>query len=562
MKESHNVYKIVASLPFSLRLEGGPYTVNGNHGLAELIFDTIRQKTYDPRLKIEAGEFDFEVDRSGWASYTRASGVITPNASVQPVTVLIECLNQIVRHLRDIMGCHWIYELEREDLYQLSIEYEGETFHEYLLGRTGSITLPCTGISDEAKERLVGRLKGNEQIQEWRLLQLNAENAYALGRYEEAILLSWSALETACRTEIPKLAREKGVSATGLAQMVYTSPPKEPPFSLEEVAIKPRDTLSIVKACCELAETGYDSGSLAESAGNAQRLRNVIIHRGLRISKPQSRQALDDIGFVLNALHLPTSYAPEPFDLQTWIEHFGTASVDFPKLLNTDKGRLVVVRTKRKLMSDLLNYWFELERADNLFTVHIPKVINEQVAAALVVVANDSSVYDRRLSPHLVVKASDFFIQSHLFTTAQSTTEAVYWAFSSISRAQQGLAIRDACDYAIESIWRGFMNRKQTIEKNDSRFIPICVRIASYLIHTSGDTFRRFREKMSSSHSEISDEALQIKDILTILNTDDAHSVCNVFCAIHKRARWLDSIVVRCPIEKAEYGTRKRSLGK
>ena len=344
-----------------------------------------------------------------------------------------------------------------------------------------------------------------------------------------------------------------------LAQMVSDKNPKHPPFSLEEV-VEGAYIRSLMRACCELAGTGYDYGSLAESAGNAQHLRNVIIHRGVRISKPQSRRALDDIGFILNTLRLPTSRTPEPFDFQTWVEHFGTASVEFPKLLDIDEGRLVVIRTKRKTMSDPLSYWFEFERADNLFTVHLPEGINEQVAATLVVVTNDSSLYDRRLFPHLIVRASDFFILGHLYTAAQSTTEAVHWAFASMARAQQGLAIPDACDYAIDSIWRGFTRLEHSIDKSDARFMPLCTRIASYLIHASEETFRRFREKMAGSHGQISDEVLQLKNILATLNPDDAHSICDVLRAIHRRTLWLDSIVVRCPIEEAEYGTSKHSV--
>jgi hypothetical protein len=59
---------------------------------------------------------------------------------------------------------------------------------------------------------------------------------------------------------------------------------------------------------------------------------------------------------------------------------------------------------------------------------------------------------------------------------------------------------------------------------------------------------------MAGSHSQISDEALQLKEILAALNPNDAHTICDALRAIHKRTLWLDSIVVRCPIEKAEYG--------
>ena len=178
MEKSHKAFNITASLPYPLRLEGGPYCINGDYGTAELTFETVRQTTYDARLRIEAGEFDFEADRFGWASYSRVSSSIAPNPPVHPIIVLIECLNQVIRHLRDIINCHWLYDLERADLYHVSIDYEGEVSETSSFGRAGGITLPCTGINSKAEERLTNRLASKEQVREWRLLQLNAEDSF------------------------------------------------------------------------------------------------------------------------------------------------------------------------------------------------------------------------------------------------------------------------------------------------------------------------------------------------------------------------------------------------
>ena len=108
MKKSLNQvsYKVSASLPYPLRLEGGPYNIVGNLGKVELFFETIQQTTYDTRLSIESGIFDFKIDRHCWASYSRISGDFISNHSVHPVATLIECLNQMIRNLRDIMSCY------------------------------------------------------------------------------------------------------------------------------------------------------------------------------------------------------------------------------------------------------------------------------------------------------------------------------------------------------------------------------------------------------------------------------------------------------------------------
>jgi len=278
------------------------------------------------------------------------------------------------------------------------------------------------------------------------------------------------------------------------------------------------------------------------------------------LSRSQSRHALDTINFVLNILRLPTSRPPEPFDYQSWVEHFGKVSVDFPQLLDIVEGRLVVTRTKREDLCDPLKYWFQLERADNSFIVRIPDGIDEEVAAVLVVVTNDSSRYGNGHFPHLGVYASDFLVRGLLDMAAQTTTEAVHWAHAGMVRGRAGLPIQHTCECAVDFIWRGFTRLDHTIDSGDARFIPLCTRIASYLVHAPTETFRRFRQEMATSHRQISDEAEQVKNILTMMDPDDPHSICDALRAIHRRTIWLDSIVVRCPIERAEYGTQKRPL--
>jgi len=552
-------YKVTASLPYPLRLEGGPYSIVGNLGKAELSFETVRQATYDTRLLVESEEFDFKIDRYGWASYSRVSGNITPNHSVHPVATLVECLNQLIRNLRDMMSCFWLYDLEKVDLYQVSVESERECTKTGSWGRIGGITLPCTGVTAESEEELRHRLASREQVLEWRLLQLDAEDAFELGRYEEAVLLGWGALEAACRTETPRLARAAGISAAELAQRVTGKSPKRPPFSRGEVAEK-ANIRNLVRVCCELAGTGYDPGSLVMSTRDAYHSRNVVTHRGIHLSRYQVRRALDSINFVFNVLRLPTSQPPEPFDYQCWVEHFGKASIDFPQLLGTSEGRLVVFRAKHETSPDPLTYWFQLEKADNSFIAQIPEGINEEVAAVLVVVTNDSYGYGGGRFPHFRVNESPFLIPGLLDEVAGTTTRAVHWAHAGMVRAQAGLSVQNACNYAVDSIWRGFTRLGHTIESDDARFIPLCTRIASYLVHASAEAFQRFRQGMAKSHRQISDEVVRVKDILTVLDPNDPHTICDALRAIHRRTMWLDSIVVRCPIERAEYGTQKRTL--
>ena len=142
----------------------------------------------------------------------------------------------------------------------------------------------------------------------------------------------------------------------------------------------------------------------------------------------------------------------------------------------------------------------------------------------------------------------------------QTTTQAVHWAHAAIVRAKADLPVQPACDYAVNSIWKSFTLLDYTIDSNDARFFPLCTKIASYLVHASGEAFQWFRQKMANSHRHISDEASRLKEILIMFDPDDPHSICDALRAIHQRTTWLDNIIVRCPIEHAEYGTRKRMI--
>jgi len=218
------------------------------------------------------------------------------------------------------------------------------------------------------------------------------------------------------------------------------------------------------------------------------------------------------------------------------------------------------MRTRHATPPDPLTYWFQLERADNSFIVRIPEGIDEKVAATLVVVTNDSYIYGEGRFPHLSVDASSFLIPGILEEVARTTTQAVHWAHAAMVRARTGLSVQLACDYAVDSIWRGFTQLNHTIDSSDARFLPLSTSIARYLAHTSVEAFERFRQGMAKSHRQISDKATQVKDILTTMDPTDPHSMCDALRAIHRNAVWLGSIVVRCPIEHAEYGTGKRTF--
>lgn len=561
----HKIYQVKAELPFPLRLEGGPYRITGDSGEADLTFETVRQGGFDQRLNIERFDGDFQVDRYGWASYTRLTSEVKTDGARDPIYVLLQCLNLVIRHLRDLGELYWLYELEAADLFRVMVESAGTGQAVLSWGRTQGVHNRVEGLTDAAEKAITARLDQGEQVSEWRLLYLDAEDAFSLGKYEQAVLLGWSALEVASRTATPIMARAAGLSPQGLRSRVDPGS-KQIPFSLEEVTER-APALDVVRVFCELANASHDPRTLAYSTKTAWHLRNVVTHRGVRISPGQARKALNAVRYVFLATRVPTCRSLGSFDDGPWREHFGTASLDMGRLLELNTGRVVPFKIWSGEEDPLTN-WFQLERSDDFLAVRFQEDMTESIAAALTIVTNDSYGYGGGTLPSLVVSEHTpaMLISEVLNMTAGTVTEAVHWSHAGMVRAAAGLEIQPACDYAVDKIWRAFTRMGHTIEPRNTLFAAICTRIASYLFQASPQAFQRFRQGMAVRHRDIFDGSTEVMRILRSLEVGNAHSICQVLRQLHDHSElqgslfWLNTIVVRCPMERAEYGTSRRDM--
>src|SRR3990172_9212251 len=185
---------VTAVLPFPIRLAGGPFGIATCEGCAELTFETVRRANFDERIVL-GGTFDFQIDRSGAASYTRVVGVTETDSPRLALHIVLACVNAVICHLRDYLSMFWLGELERIDLFHVTVTDGRRIVEEHGFGRARGVTNPVEGLNADVVARLRERLQREENVVEWRLLQLDAEDAYDLAHYETATVLGWTALE-------------------------------------------------------------------------------------------------------------------------------------------------------------------------------------------------------------------------------------------------------------------------------------------------------------------------------------------------------------------------------
>lgn len=553
-------YTVSALLPFPLRLTGGPYSILTEVGYVSLTLERVERLQFDERIVSRGERIDFSEDRHGLASYSRVVGTVELSSQQHAVSAYLSGINRVIQHLRDLLSLHWLHELEVADLFQLTVEdgLHGVRYDNF--GRVGGVHLAITNISDAARKRLEVRLRSSESVAEWRLLQLDAQDALATGRYDQAVILGWTALEAACRSEIPRLAKEAGLDITDTWKKLNKTDrePKQVSFSYEQV-VEEAKVMSCIEACCSLVETGYDELSLAQSARSAYKLRNVVAHRGLRLGPSEAKKALDAVSFVLRVLGLPTTLdRSQSPNLQEWERHFGAVTPVFRDEMGRHKGRVALCRQSGG--KDIMSSWFQLEIIDDLWVVSIPDGIPESVAATLTVVTADSFHYGHGTHPRLVADDAvrDMFISGILDTETVAVTQSVHFAHAALRRKEQGFPVEASCNYAISSIREGLSRLKHTFTEPDVRFNTVPARIASYYVHAAQSIRNDFDVQLAAQHGQLVQRVREWSGHLMVLRSDDPHTICDALRAIHKDAVWLDTVRVDCPIERVQYGVGKR----
>jgi hypothetical protein len=209
------------------------------------------------------GSFDFAIDRHGWASYSHASGDVEPSPGSHPVRTFLACLNIVIQHLRDDVNLFWIHKLESDDLFELTVGDEGHFVAQMLGGRTGGVGPEITGLLPEAEARFKERLASRSVVETWRILQQDAREALHTGHYDQATILNWSALETAARTQLPRLARAAGLGPPDVWARLQRKRLAE--HHTHEQSVECAGAPHVFNYCAN-CQASYDANTLASSA--------------------------------------------------------------------------------------------------------------------------------------------------------------------------------------------------------------------------------------------------------------------------------------------------------
>ena len=241
---------VSVSLPFALRVGSIPYSIHTEEAKWSLSVQRVQKRPSDPRLAA-SGDLDLVVDRHGLASYSRVTGQsIWGSTTSHAIRSFLDALNVLIENFRDEYGVFWVRRLEIEDLFEVEVSdlRGGELIAG--AGRTGGFTPPNLGLRDAAHTQLQLTLERNCRPPVWRQIELDAEDALALGRYEEAVLLAWSALESGCRHALPGLAWRQEFSVRELEERLQLSSAEKTPRLIARGSRRTLVRIELAPCCC------------------------------------------------------------------------------------------------------------------------------------------------------------------------------------------------------------------------------------------------------------------------------------------------------------------------
>jgi hypothetical protein len=476
------------------------------------------------------------------------------------VSLFLVALNRYIDHCRDLFGLHWLRRLEEADLFQCTATDEtGLGTAALLPGRIGGFTLPQAGIRPEADGRLRIALEGEEPPL-WRLVYLDALEAQHTGRYEEAVLLGWSSIELGCRNALPIIARKENVTKEELATTLGITEKK--PFLSHEDVIASSGAMNCIETTARFSPSQpYSSASLVTSLQQAYSLRNKVIHRGIRMSALNAKQALDSVGFVLRCIALRFDHKEGP--LVVWLSHFGEVHPKLREWSQHSDGRIILYNIQRRRSQSFSKVW-DLSVWNREYAVHIPPGLEQQDAATLFLA--NVLAYGYFLSPNrpalrATATGKQFLVAGLLDGVAHNITRSVelWQSFASLER--EGVPAGEASNYLLTDLISTVEGLGESLRPDDIRYLYLALETAALSCYASGEFRSDCAHRIKAANSGLSDEFKWCLEILQGAEPAADHAPCEILKAIHARHLWLDSIVVDCPVESLSFGTRVRPLG-
>jgi hypothetical protein len=551
---------VAASLPFPVRVRATPYVVKVGGVAWSLRFDRIQRSVPDERVAGPGTTADLEHDRHGQLAFSKVTGDAELEAGSEPVRSFLGALNLFITIFRDVLSEFWLRPLDIKDLYQLTVQVDGQGATRWSSGRAGGLMLAVVGLTDEAEAALQGALQRNDAPPLWRDMQLDAREALALGRVEQSVVLAWSCLESACRQILPAMAYRAGLSPKDLADRLESrARARRPVLSLEE-AVERAGIQRVVQLTAELTDPQiFHSLSVTNSVMLVYHFRNKILHQGARLSAIDGQESYEAVRFVLEQALTLRDVTRHPQEL-SWRQHFGTASqavMDF-----------LIVTGLQLVLADSEGSAFSMELLGAELWVRIPPDATEPVTEALVLTQWDA--WERAklpARPWLQAEPPGDILQSGIvYRLAQEGENAVCFAEAAIAAANSGSAILHAADFVLSRVVPRIcelptMDPSDLQQLNDQRRqLVIPLQLAKYLVVFPPVHRQAILAPLDSGHRDIVEKALKLAAALAVIDPADGHSRCAAYLRIHATAMWFDTVQVICPVEKIAYGSRKRGF--
>ncbi len=546
---------IVAALPFPLRVDPTPYQIAGGRTTWSLRVERVPREHPDERIAGPGTNMDLLVDRSGQLAYSRVTGQAALDAaSPPPLYSFLDALNLLILHVRDVFGEYWIRTLEPADLHQVTINSPSEGVAHFYAGRGQAFTLPTTGLTEEANERLVAALSAGGEPPVWRQLHLDARDALELGRDEDCVVLTWSALEAACRQALPGMAHRAGRTVAQVADRLdVRNRVKKPPISFEEAVERGGRVLTIVQMVAELTQPRvYHPETVRRSVEFPYLLRNRIAHQGARIERQDATRAWGAVESVLaQALTLRDVQPPPP--TLSWRARFRGVRPEVKAFVTSTGKRLVLARPDGS--------HFRMEQLGEDLWLRFADDITQPMAAALVLSQWDAWGRARRTNwPHLRPgQAGGLFLEGAVDLIASEVQRFVCLAESMIAESKTNVVMRDVAAYIVS---RGVAQLASAppIGADDSSWITLSALLAAQLALLPKGGYPRRLRPLRTTQPSVYRASAAWGEALAGLDPDDEHSRCAVLQRIHADALWLDTIMVVCPREGVAYGSRRWPL--
>jgi hypothetical protein len=305
----------VTSEPFAVGVDGTPVTV---------VFEKVRRKDLDPRLRMGGGDFDLREDRFGWAAYSkvvvRVPGQLAadppPGLSLeqQAVEVAVTAANDVLSMYREVTGSHWIRPVSPPEVWAYDVYLEEGTRLRPMrrFRRTHQMTRRVKAVSAGVEAELRRRLQEAPTPDASAELLLDAEDAMAHANPRLAVVLGQLAVETRLNVFLKRSLRAVRTPLATVRKDLNAGQALSCESAVDEAPIHRKLSEGV---CRVLQRSPADDGLLAYEWEAANALRVSCIHHGHEPTLSQARVALGTYHRIIHEYLSPVPAQAPPTDI-------------------------------------------------------------------------------------------------------------------------------------------------------------------------------------------------------------------------------------------------------